>query len=85
MKKLSRQEIERKVNDILVDKLEIGYSEIENEAQVNTDLNADSIDVVELVLEFEKEFYITIKDEDMCAMIEWKVGDIYDFIERMTA
>ena len=85
MKKFTRQEIESKVNEILVDKLGIDVSEIRNDAQMEADLNADSLDAVELVMEFEKEFYITIKDEDMDAMTQWNVGNIYDLIEQLTA
>ena len=85
MKKFTRQEIESKVNEILVDKLGIDASEIRNDAQIEADLNADSLDAVELVMEFEKEFYITIKDEDMYAMTQWNVGNIYDLIEQLTA
>ena len=85
MKKFTRQEIESKVNEILVDKLGIDASEIRNDAQMEADLNADSLDAVVLVMEFEKEFYITIKDEDMDAMTQWNVGNIYDLIEQLTA
>ena len=85
MKKFTRQEIESKVNEILVDKLGIDASEIRNDAQMEADLNADSLDAVELVMEFENEFYITIKDEDMDAMTQWNVGNIYDLIEQLTA
>ena len=85
MKKFTRQEIVSKVNEILVDKLGIDASEIRNDAQMEADLNADSLDAIELVMEFEKEFYITIKDEDMDAMTQWNVGNIYDLIEQLTA
>ena len=85
MKKFTRQEIESKVNEILVDKLGIDASEIRNDAQMEADLNADSLDAVELVMEFEHEFNICIKDEDMYAMTQWNVGNIYDLIEQLTA
>ncbi len=56
-------EIEAKVKDIIVDKLGVEASQVTNEASFTTDLNADSLDTVELIMEFEKEFGITIPDE----------------------
>ena len=61
---MKRQEIESKVNDILVDKLGVDYDEVKNEAKFEDDLGGDSLDCVELIMELEKEFGISIKDED---------------------
>ena len=83
MKKFSRQEIEKKVNDVLVGKLGIGYSEIKPDAQLEHDFNADSIDAVVIVMELEKEFDIIIKDDEVYSMTSWKVRDIYDLVERL--
>ena len=83
MKKFSRQEIEKKVNDVLVDKLGIGYSEITPDAQLVHDFNADSLDAVDIVMELEKEFDIIIKDDELDSIHSSKVSDVYDFIERL--
>ena len=83
MKKLSRQEIENKVNDVLVDKLGIGYSEIKPDAQLEQDFNADSLDAVEITMELEREFNITIADNDMYGMTMGKVSDVYELVERL--
>ena len=79
---MNRQEIEKKVNDILVDKLGVDYSEINANAKMKEDLKADSLDTVELSIEFEKEFSIVIPDDKMYAMNECTVGDIYNYIDE---
>ena len=56
-------DIEAKVKAIIVDKLGVEESQVTPEASFAADLNADSLDVVELVMEFEKEFGITISDD----------------------
>jgi acyl carrier protein len=55
--------IEEKVKSIIVDKLGVDPSEITLEASFTNDLGADSLDTVELIMEFEKEFDISIPDE----------------------
>lgn len=57
-------EIADKVKQIIVDKLGVDESEISNEASFTNDLGADSLDTVELIMEFEKEFDIAIPDEE---------------------
>lgn len=56
-------EIESKVKAIIVDKLGVEESEVTPEASFTNDLGADSLDTVELIMEFEKEFGITIPDD----------------------
>lgn len=56
-------EISEKVISIIVDKLGVEESEVTNEASFTNDLGADSLDTVELIMEFEKEFNISIPDE----------------------
>lgn len=56
-------EIESKVKAIIVDKLGVEESEVKNEASFTNDLGADSLDTVELIMEFEKEFGISIPDD----------------------
>ena len=56
-------EIAEKVIAIIVDKLGVEESEVTTEASFTNDLGADSLDTVELIMEFEKEFNIAIPDE----------------------
>ena len=53
-------EIASRVKAIIVDKLGVEESEVTNEASFTNDLGADSLDTVELIMEFEKEFGISI-------------------------
>ncbi len=73
------QDIEAKVKSIIVDKLGVDESEVTNEANFTNDLGADSLDTVELIMEFEKEFDISIPDEDAenIAM----VGDAINYLK----
>ena len=56
-------EIASKVKTIIVDKLGVEESEVTPEASFTNDLGADSLDTVELIMEFEKEFNISIPDD----------------------
>ncbi|MCH2223541.1 MAG: acyl carrier protein [Crocinitomicaceae bacterium] len=56
-------DIKSKVISIIVDKLGVEESEVNNEASFTNDLGADSLDTVELIMEFEKEFNIAIPDD----------------------
>ncbi|GAD06385.1 acyl carrier protein [Porphyromonas crevioricanis] len=57
-------EIEAKVRDIIVEKLNLEPSEVTMEASFTNDLGADSLDTVELIMNFEKEFDMQIPDDD---------------------
>ncbi|MCB0483786.1 MAG: acyl carrier protein [Flavobacteriales bacterium] len=56
-------DIKSKVISIIVDKLGVDQSEVTMEASFTNDLGADSLDTVELIMEFEKEFNIAIPDD----------------------
>ncbi len=56
-------EIAQKVTSIIIDKLGVEESEVTAEASFTNDLGADSLDTVELIMEFEKEFNISIPDD----------------------
>ena len=56
-------EIAQKVKGIIIDKLGVEESEVSPEASFTNDLGADSLDTVELIMEFEKEFNISIPDD----------------------
>src|SRR5574344_976553 len=72
-------EIASRVKAIIVDKLGVEESEVTNEASFTNDLGADSLDTVELIMEFEKEFSISIPD-DQAAKIA-TVGDAVSHTE----
>lgn len=72
-------EVASKVKAIIVDKLSVEESEVTNEASFTNDLGADSLDTVELIMEFEKEFGISIPDDQ--AEKIGTVGDAVSYIE----
>ena len=80
---MNRQEIEKKVNDVLNDVLGIAYSEIKDDAVLEADFGADSLDAVELVMELEHEFGISIPDEKMYGNESCTVKDVYDLVEGL--
>ena len=58
------ENLENKIKEIIVDKLGIEESEITDSVSFTNDLGADSLDTVELIMEFEKEFNVSIPDEE---------------------
>lgn len=72
-------EISERVKAIIVDKLGVSEAEVTPEATFQQDLGADSLDTVELIMEFEKEFGISIPD-DKAETIQ-TVGDAISYIE----
>ncbi|MBP3566847.1 MAG: acyl carrier protein [Paraprevotella sp.] len=72
-------EIESRVKAIIVDKLGVDEAEVVTTASFTNDLGADSLDTVELIMEFEKEFGISIPD-DQAEKIS-TVGDAISYIE----
>jgi acyl carrier protein len=57
-------DVAAKVKAIIVDKLGVDESEVVNSASFTNDLGADSLDTVELIMEFEKEFDLAIPDDE---------------------
>lgn len=72
-------EIESKVKAIIVDKLGVDEAEVVATASFTDDLGADSLDTVELIMEFEKEFGINIPDDQAEKITT--VGDAISYIE----
>ena len=72
-------EIASRVKAIIVDKLAVEESEVTPEASFTNDLGADSLDTVELIMDFEKEFGVSIPD-DKTEKIQ-TVGDAIAYIE----
>lgn len=73
-------DIKKRVVSIIVDKLGVEESEVTQEASFTNDLGADSLDTVELIMEFEKEFNIAIPD-DQAENIQ-TVGAAVSYIEE---
>ena len=73
-------EIESKVIEIVAEQMSVDKSEITRETSFVNDLNADSLDTVELVMEFEDEFEISIPDEE--AEKIQTVGQAIDYIRE---
>mgnify|MGYP000368127274 CR=1 FL=1 len=71
--------ISEKVKQIIVDKLGVDAGEVTEEASFTNDLGADSLDTVELIMEFEKEFDIQIPDDQ--AENITTVGQAVGFLE----
>jgi len=71
-------DIANKVKSIIVDKLGVDEKEVIPAASFTNDLGADSLDTVELIMEFEKEFNIAIPDEQAEKIST--VGDAIDYI-----
>lgn len=72
-------DVRGKVVSIIVDKLGVEESEVTDKASFTNDLGADSLDTVELIMEFEKEFNLSIPDEE-AEKIE-TVGDAVTYID----
>ena len=73
-------DISPRVKAIIVDKLGVDENEVVPEASFTNDLGADSLDTVELIMEFEKEFDIQIPDDQAENIVS--VGQAVEFIEK---
>ena len=70
-----------KVKEVIIDKLRVEEDSIKSEAHFVNDLGADSLDTVELIMEFEEEFGIEIPDED--AENITTVGSAVEYIDKV--
>ncbi len=77
---MERSEIEKLVKSIVVDKLQVEESAVVENASFVDDLGADSLDTVELVMDFEEKFGVEIPDED--AEKIRTVGDAIRYLEE---
>lgn len=76
-------DIEAKIKSIVAEQLGVDQAEISRETSFVNDLNADSLDTVELVMEFEDEFDMSIPDEE--AEKIQTIGQAIDYIEQYLA
>ena len=77
------QDVESKVKEIIIDKLGVDESEVVADANFTNDLGADSLDTVELIMEFEKDFDLSIPDEDAETIA--RVGDAVKYFQEKLA
>ncbi len=75
-------DVAERVHKIIIDKLGVDEADVTREANFTNDLGADSLDTVELIMEFEKEFEISIPDEQ--AENIQTVGQAIDYLEKET-
>lgn len=78
---MERKEIEERFRTIVVDILNVEDSELKDGARFGKDLYADSLDGIEIVIETEKEFGISIPDEEVERVVTY--GDALDLITRI--
>lgn len=76
-------DVAAKVKAIIVEKLGVDESEVTQEASFTNDLGADSLDTVELIMEFEKSFNVSIPDED--AETIQTVGEAIKYLTEKTS
>ena len=74
----SREEVYERVKEVLTEQLGIDEADITEEASFQEDLDADSLDLVELIMELEDQFGVKISDEDAAGI--QTVGQAVDFI-----
>ena len=76
---MERKEIEQKVNEFLVEEMEIEATDINDDAKLKDDLGLDSLDFVDIVVIVEKTFGFKLKPEEMANVLT--VKGFYDYIE----
>ncbi len=74
---------EAQIKAIIADKLGVEEREVTREASFTNDLGADSLDTVELIMEFETKFDVSIPDEDAEKIVT--VGDALNYIQEQSA
>lgn len=79
---MSKEEIMAKVQDIICEQLNVTREKVTPETSFVDDLGADSLDIAELVMEFEDEFDISIPEDEQGIKT---VGDAVAYIEKLTS
>ncbi|MEG1646081.1 MAG: acyl carrier protein [Clostridia bacterium] len=71
-----------KITQLIADQLGVDIKELKPETDLKVDLKADSLDVVEIIMDIESEFGITVEDEKVMALVTIK--DVVDYISSLT-
>ena len=82
MKRYSREEIESGVREVIARCMGLDTDEVKNDDLMKEDIGCDSIDCVEIVMELEKEFSISIPDNECDAAAGWTVSELCDYVEE---
>ena len=82
MKKYSREDIESGVRVVIARCMQLKTDEVKNDDLMKEDIGCDSIDCVEIVMELEKEFGISIPDNECDAAAGWTVSELCDYVEE---
>lgn len=80
----TKKEIQLKVDEILVKTLGVGEDSVEPTATLKWDLMCDSIDAIEVSMQLERTFGVTITDYQIGEMQNGKVEDVYEIIYELT-
>lgn len=80
----NKKEIQLKVDEILVNTLSVGEDSVEPTATLKWDLMCDSVDAIEIAMQLERTFGVTITDYQIGEMQNGKVEDVYDIIYELT-
>lgn len=82
MKKYSREEIESGVREVIGRCMDLETDEVKLDDLMKEDIGCDSIDCIEIVMELEKEFGISIPDNECDAAAGWTVSELCDYVEE---
>ena len=82
MKKYTREEIESGVREVIARCMDLRTDDVKNDYLMKEDIGCDSIDCVEIVIELEKEFDISIPDNECDAAAGWTVSELCDYVEE---
>ena len=82
MKKYSREDIESGVREVIARCMQLKTDEVKNDDLMKEDIGCDSIDCVEIVMELEAEFSISIPDNEVDAAAGWTVSELCDYVEE---
>ena len=82
MKKYSIDEIESGVREVIARCMVLETDEVKLDDLMKEDIGCDSIDCVEIAIELEKEFSISIPDNELDAAAGWKVSELCDYVEE---